>query len=302
MRSHPDSRTGFLLAFLSAAAFGALPIFGKLAYAEGFAVPTLLAWRFSIAAALLWSLVLLRRAPRRVTAGIGRRRAALLTLGVLFTVNSGLYFLALERIPATTTSLVFYVYPAVVAILGTVLFGRRLERRTWVALGLALGGVALTVGYARGPLDYTGVGMALGAACVVSFYFLLGEVALPGVPTAEATALILTGTALTFWTWEVLVGTPSAPPSERGWAIVSALAILSTALPMLAMLGAVRRIGAEATAILGTLEPAVTAALAAVFLGERLAPRQALGGALILSGVALLRLASRRRALALAEA
>jgi len=42
-----------------------------------------------------------------------------------------------------------------------------------------------------------------------------------------------------------------------------------------------------------TLEPAMTAVLAFIFLGERLAPLQLMGGGLILAGVVLLRVSER---------
>jgi len=42
-----------------------------------------------------------------------------------------------------------------------------------------------------------------------------------------------------------------------------------------------------------TLEPAMSAALAFLFLGERLAPLQLVGGGLILAGVVLLRVSER---------
>ena len=48
------------------------------------------------------------------------------------------------------------------------------------------------------------------------------------------------------------------------------------------------RIGPTRASTLSTVEPAVTVALAAIFLGERIAPMQMAGGALILAAVVLL--------------
>jgi drug/metabolite transporter (DMT)-like permease len=48
--------SGTLLCLGSGVAFGAMAIFGKLAYAEGASVGTLLAVRFVLAAALFWAL------------------------------------------------------------------------------------------------------------------------------------------------------------------------------------------------------------------------------------------------------
>jgi drug/metabolite transporter (DMT)-like permease len=285
-----ETRTGFLLALLAAVAFGMLPILGKRAFVEELEVPSLLAWRFSIASALLWALALARGRGGKSIAG--RRRAALLGLGGVYAGNAGLYFLALERIPAATASLVFYVYPALVALLGLVFLKRRMEAAAWVALLLSLLGVALTAGFARGPLDSRGVALVLLGAAVIACYMLLSELALTGVPTLPATAYVLSGTALACWVWQGLAGRPGLPPTGRAWLVVVLMATLSTGLSILAMLSAIRRIGAGPTSILLTVEPACTVVLAFLFLGETLAPRQVLGGALVLSGVALLRISA----------
>jgi drug/metabolite transporter (DMT)-like permease len=50
---------------------------------------------------------------------------------------------------------------------------------------------------------------------------------------------------------------------------------------------------ASTASLIVTLEPVMTAALAFVFLGERLTVLQTLGGGLILTGVVLLRLSDR---------
>jgi drug/metabolite transporter (DMT)-like permease len=283
-------RGGFALALLSASCFGVLPVAGKLAFAEGFGVGPLLAWRFGLGAALLAGLVALRGGLGAVSP---RRRAALFALGALYAGNSALYFLALERIPATTTSLVFYVFPAIVAVLGALLLGRPLTPARVGALALALVGAALTVGFAREGLNATGVLLALGSALVVAVYLTLGEVALRGIATLPATVVVLSGTAASLWIVLLATGGVALPPGRTGWALVAFMATVSTALSIVAMLGSIARVGAGTTAIVSTFEPVVTAGLAAAFLHETLAARQYAGGALILSGVVLLRLTTR---------
>ena len=54
---------GVILCLASAAAFGAMGIFGKLAYGEGATVGTLLAWRFVLAALLFWLVLLATGRP-----------------------------------------------------------------------------------------------------------------------------------------------------------------------------------------------------------------------------------------------
>ena len=88
---------GTLLCLGSGAAFGAMAIFGKLAYGDGATVGTLLAVRFALAAALFWALVLAGgaaaeiRALRRRDVGVG-----LALGGAGYALQAGCYFAALE--------------------------------------------------------------------------------------------------------------------------------------------------------------------------------------------------------------
>jgi drug/metabolite transporter (DMT)-like permease len=77
-------REGLLPCLVSAAGFGAMPIFAKEAYADGLAITPLLALRFAIAAAMLWALIALARRDEAVVPdAVGeqpRRGAAVLGL------------------------------------------------------------------------------------------------------------------------------------------------------------------------------------------------------------------------------
>src|SRR3972149_6156139 len=60
--------------------------------------------------------------------------------------NSYTYIPSLQVVPITLSSIITYLYPAMVAVLAT-RFVRRLEgRRAWLALGISLAGVAVAVG------------------------------------------------------------------------------------------------------------------------------------------------------------
>ena len=155
-------RMGPLLCLLSAAGFGAMAIFGKLAYDAGVEVGDLLLVRFAVAAALLLAVAAatgaLRGLPRRsVLAGLG--------MGAIgYATQSGLYFAALERMDASLLALVLYVYPALV-LLGAVALGReRASVGRVPALHRARGHRAVLVGAASGDLDALGTAMGFGAA------------------------------------------------------------------------------------------------------------------------------------------
>src|SRR4051812_39030325 len=140
--------SGTLMCLASGAAFGAMAIFGKLAYGEGATVGTLLAVRFSLAAVVFWAIVLAGGAARRELRALGRRDLAIAVgLGAGgYAVQAGCYFAALTRIDASLLSLMLYTYPALVAAAAVALGRERVDGRGVGGLGLAWGGLMWVVG------------------------------------------------------------------------------------------------------------------------------------------------------------
>ena len=272
---------GALLAAASAAAFGALPIFARLAYAAGVDLYGVLVPRFAIGAAVLAAIALARGArwPR------GRTLAAVLAMGALgYTGQSYLYFTALRHADASLVALLLYAFPFVVAVLAAVFLGERLDAARIGALLLASAGLAMTIGGGRGtPL---GIALGLGAALVYSVYIVVGTRVLRDVDPLAASSLICAGAAASY---AALAGAaalsgdgPQWPATASGWLPVVSLALVSTALAIATFFAGLRRLGATLTSVISTLEPVVSVTAAAVVLGERIGLLQALGGAIVI--------------------
>jgi drug/metabolite transporter (DMT)-like permease len=286
-------RMGALLCLLSAGGFGAMAIFGKLAYDAGVGVEDLLLMRFALAAVLLLSLAAatgaLRGVPRRlVLAGLG--------MGAIgYATQSGLYFSALERMDASLLALILYVYPALVLI-GAVALGReRASVRRVTALLIALTGAALVlVGAASGSLDALGTAMCFGAAVAYTVYILVGDRVGVGVPPIALSAFVCLGATCTYALASVMHGGPQLTFGADGWAWVVAIAVVSTVAAILCFFAGLARVGPSAASILSTLEPVVTVALAATAFGESLGAVQVVGGALVLGAVLVMQWPTRR--------
>src|SRR3954463_16209531 len=121
---------GVVLCLVSAAGFGAMAIFGKLAYDAGVGTLTLLLVRFVGGTAIF---ALLAR-PR----GIERRAVAIgLGLGAIgYATQAGLFFGALETLDASLLALLLYTYPAWVTVAAFALGRERVTRRRLGALAL----------------------------------------------------------------------------------------------------------------------------------------------------------------------
>lgn len=284
-RSSSAALRGAFYVALSAAAFGAMAIFGRYAYAAGVDVLGLLIVRFAIGGVILAAIA--RR--RRVAWPRGRRLAPLVAMGALgYVGQSFCYFSALQHAQASLVALLLYLYPAFVTLLAAWCLGERLTRAKAVALVLCVAGSALMVGGGHGePL---GIALALAAAVIYSLYIVGGTKATRGVDPLATTAIIcLSATATLVAIAVVRTAAFGAPPrwpaTAGGWASMLAIALVSTVAAMLAFFAGLERLGAARTSMLSTLEPVVTVALAALLFGEALSPLQWVGGLAILAAV-----------------
>jgi drug/metabolite transporter (DMT)-like permease len=284
---------GTLMCLGSGAAFGAMAIFGKLAYAEGATVGTLLAVRFALAAAVFWALVLVGGAVREVRALRGRDLAVALALGACcYSLQAGFYFAALERIDASLLSLLLYTFPAIVAVAAVALGRDRLDGRRLTALGLASGGLVLVMaGAGTGALDPLGAALGLGAALVYSTYTLVSDGIVERVRPRVLSALVCTGAAVCLTIGTALAGElrPGAL-TLAGWGWLAGIAVVSSVVAISLFFAGLRRVGPTAASILATVEPLVTVLLAFLVFGETLGMVQIIGGTLVLTAVVVLQL------------
>lgn len=277
-----DERRGLLLVLLSTVAFGVLPIFGKVAYAEGVRPLVLLAWRY-VVASLLFALLLRREAPPL------RTRMRLWGIGLVFVFNSIAYFLALALVPASIVSLLVFSYPVIVALLAATLGLERLTVRSLLAATLAFGGCALTVagtGEVERVLDAgPGALLALLAAVVYAVYVTLASRFARDVPAQVLAQHLAQVSALVCLVLALGTGGLWMPATPRAWGAVLGAGAVSTVVAFFAFLAGMALMGPTRASVVSSVEVVVTLALAYALLGERLDARQAAGAVLILGAV-----------------
>jgi drug/metabolite transporter (DMT)-like permease len=279
----PDRATGVALAVTSAAGFGVMPVLAKVVYDDGVGPLGVLSLRFSSAAVLLLGLALLRREPLPR----GRQLGVLALLGgVGYVVESLCYFSALSRISAGLTALLLYLYPALVVVLSAVLLRRRPSRVASGCVAVATVGTALTIGPVAGGHPI-GVLLGLAAAASYALYIVLSSQAISGVGPFATSAVVMGSCGLVYDAL-ALATHATLPHSGQAWAAEAGVAVLGTVVAVAAFFGALALLGPADTAVLSTVEPVVSVTVAAVALGERLTPVQAVGGALVVAAVVVL--------------
>lgn len=271
---------GVLWIVISAAGFGAMAIFAKIAYREEVSLTNMLFLRFMIAGLLLaaWGTWQGMRWPR------GRDLLWVAAMGAVGYVGQAFcYFSALKYASAGLVSLLLYLYPALVTIMSALLYRRRIGAARGWAIAAALAGTALTVG---GDLQSQplGIMLGIGAALIYSIYILAGEGVMPRVGALPAATVVMLAAATVYGGAAAAEGLV-LPASPAAWLAVLAIAIFSTLLAILGFFKGLEKLGASDASTLSTLEPLVTIGLALLVLGETITGLQLGGGALILAAV-----------------
>ena len=164
---------GYAQVLAGAALFGLGASVSKVALDAGIAPARLTALRCTGAAVVLL-LVLLATRPSRLRVA-WRELPQLALLGLCgAALIQWLYFVAIDRLPVGIALLLEFTGPLFVAVFAWLVLGHVVSRRVWLALGLALAGLALVAQVWRDAgLDAVGLAAGLGAAvCLAAFYLL----------------------------------------------------------------------------------------------------------------------------------
>jgi len=249
-------------------------------------------WRYGIAVPLFWGIVLVGKL-RRSRDDVAQKRLPvfrILLLGTLFSVAGVCAFIGFGLIPVGTYVVIFYCYPAIVAVISLFL-GERLSMWGWVALLLTIIGVALSSpDFSEGLSgdNLPGVMVALLNAFIVAIYFVVSGRLLRGhTALTQASAWACTGALIVLAGATLLSGIHF--PSEPGSLVaLIGMAIVSTIMPVFALTIGIQKLGASRAAIVGSFEPLLTAIIAMIFLQQSMQPIQWIGGAVIVFSVILL--------------
>jgi drug/metabolite transporter, DME family len=290
---------GALLIVIAASSFGILGPVAHIADQAGVSSLTLVTWRAGVGA-----IVVLIFLGSRAAAGIRlwrpwrdlpRRDRLLMSLAAPTNAALNLaMFVAFVRIGIALSLLIFYIYPAFVALASVAWFGERLDRLRWAALAISITGVVLVVAGAGdlGSLDALGIGLAFIGALAQTFYALAAHHGFRAVPGVQAAALTMGGAALIYLLAALVIGRlPEIGQPLHGlaalWPVLVA-GIVGAGLATVCFIGGIRLLGAPRATILSTLEPVVGVSVAAVLFGTVPTGLQFLGGALIITaGIAL---------------
>ena len=289
---------GLALALTSATSFG---LSGSLAFSlldMGWSPAAVVVTR--VGGAFLVLLIPCLFLLRRIGLPTGRQGARILAYGAVAIALAQLcYFSAVQYLSVGVALLLEYLAP--VMLIGW--HWARTHRRPAVPVlagaGLSIVGLAFVLDLHGGlTLNLVGVAWGLAAALCLCAYFLLSEdngadapvnpLLLTTAGTGIGAALLLAAAGVGIIPFTAHAGMTILSDQAVGWWLPAALLILiSAVLAYPTGIVAVRRLGSSLASFVSLTEVIFAVIFAFVLLGQRPGPMQLVGGALILTGIAL---------------
>ncbi len=294
------ARQGLIYILLGVTGYAFLPVFASYIRGDGLAPLDTVLWRYVISLPILWLMAARTIQQLKLRAAAGRKplpRVKLFILGIILAVEGMAAFIGLQYLSPGIYLVLFYTYPAITAVLSTLL-GDRLSGMGWLAVVLTMIGVALTATdfvSLSGGLNFDqnqliGAFCALVNATLAAIYFIWLDRMMRGHSgTAHATAWMATGAVVFLGIISAARGL-GAPQQVSTWVHLAALALVSTVMPLFMINKGIQSAGPTRAAIFGTIEPLLTAILALLILGETMQPVQWVGGVIVVASVILLQL------------
>ena len=281
-----NSRTlGFIEIILASVCFGFLGIFGKLAFLHQISVGELLAYRFVLAACILWACILLFKP--KIAEISGRQFLISAGLGIFgYAVFATLYFKALEGLSVALAALLLYTYPLWVQIIA---FFTGDRPTPWQLLCTALAFIGL-VFLLWGQINIDSAFAficGLGSAIAYAVYIVISEKHQKYIRPMTSSLYVISFAALAL----LFFHNPSVEKLESfdvtQGKIIFGIAVLCTIIPLTLVLGSLQKLKKTEVALLSMLEPLTATIASWLLLNEGLSLLQWIGGFLLLAGLGL---------------
>lgn len=298
-----DSRNpqiGYLLLFAGMALVGVYVALSKPLTAT-FPV-LLLAWlRFAIAAVAMLPWL----APRAGDAPLNAELVGTVFVQSLFGnfLFSILMLSGVARTSALAAGVVLSTIPAAVALLSWLVLRERLSSRTWLAVGLAVAGVAV-LGWVRSadggvPGGASSIGnlLLLGAVFCEATYVVLGKRLTASLSARRISALLnLWGLVLTtpFGLWQA-IGFDFAQVEIGQWSLLVFYALSASMFSTWLWLAGLRHVPASHSAVFTAAMPLTAGIVAVMVLGEQAVAAHAIALGCTVAAIVLIASPAARR-------
>lgn len=211
------------------------------------------------------------------------RKSYLVLFSVLQVITMLSFFESILNASVPVAVLLLYTAPVYVTVFSPLLLKERSTGKGWMALFLSLAGVILIV--EPGSLGFSITGIVAGIISGISYAFQ--------IMTSRYISKSYSGYSQAFWSFMIatlLLAPVAAVPAGiviGNSVYLLLLAIFPTILAVSLYFNGLNKVRAASASILGLIEPVSAVVLSVLILHETLSYAIVLGGALILTGAAI---------------
>lgn len=276
--------TGVAYAVVSSTTFGLIPLFTISLMAVGVSSPTILCYRFLLAAVAMGVIMFFTRRSFRLASD---QMAVVAILAVLYASTAILLLESYKCIPSGIATTIHFLYPLAVTLTMSWVFKERISSTIYIAVALSLVGVALLAWGNHTEGDFRrGVSFSLLTVVTYAAYIVgVMRSRASRVDSIVLTFYVLAFGALLFFVYAMATSGIEAVHSAASWRDLIILALLCTVLSDYTLILAIKRIGSTRTSILGSMEPLTAVVVGVLYFGERIDTTSVVGLLLVICAV-----------------
>ncbi|WP_129600167.1 DMT family transporter [Anaerophilus nitritogenes] len=275
---------GTLCAIFSALSFGTMPIFATYAYNGGVNAITVVFFRFLFSGILLGCYFL----KKKINIKVGKNTfLTLLFTGIVgSSLTSLTLFLSYQYISVGLSTILHFIYPAVVIFLSFLIFKEKLYKTKIISLILSVMGVYVLIGFNSIKLNMLGVMLALVSGIFYSIYILeIGHnIKIKDIDSIILTFYISIFSSGSIFLFGIFTQNLIFPKNMYSFIPIFAITIAST-LGLLNFAIGIKMIGPSNTSILSTFEPITSIILSCILFGDKITWNTIIGSCLIILSI-----------------
>lgn len=278
---------GIMYGMATSVTFGLIPLFTLPLMGKGMVYDSILFYRFLFASMALAAVMLLKKETFRIDL---RDLPVFILLAFFYTFSSLFLLCGYGYMGAGVATTLHFTYPVFVTLLMFFLFREKTGWLTWLAIALAVCGVALLSLPESGlSADVKGIIIVLLSAVAYGSYIVgVNKSRVRNMNSRKLAFYVFVFTTVIFGIRNLVTGNLQLPPDPVSYCHLFLLAVLPTVVSNITLVLAVQNIGGTLTSVLGALEPLTAVCIGALVFGEDFTLREGVGILLVLTAVTVI--------------
>lgn len=284
MHNLSNIHKGELYAIISGLMYGLVGYFGVNIINAGNSVGNMTFWRCFISAIIAVIIML----PRCNRLEIKKSDSFKIFIygAIFYGPCSMLFFYASSYIGTGLAMVIFFTYPAIVVLINRFLYKNPISKIYYISITVILVGMFFLADF--GDTKFSIIGIILGLFSALGYgCYMVSSQNIVNVDPVLSTCVVSLGCAFAGIIAAMVQGAFSIPYEMSTWMNIFGMAIISTTLPILLLLEAMKYISSTKASILSVLEPVFVVIFGMILLGEQISLMQGFGVVIVLGGAML---------------